>query len=207
MARLSIPAGSVVPTGQIEQVTFWDRAVGGLLLGQVFEDTGTGPGDPYPNGFVPIAADNGNYPALIIVTDSPRAYRQLGWNTTRTLVDGTIETLDGTIGLDDLTQEVRDAIDAGGGGIPAEDFADVAFSGDYGDLANLPTIPELPGDVGSVYDGTRRWLGAAWELRPPGLPANVSAVGYSEGSNGSTRDIAAPPPDGAVEGDVWWQAF
>lgn len=68
-------------------------------------------------------------------------------------------------------------------------LADVAFSGDYGDLINTPTIPDVLGDLsdvdttGQVFKNVLYYNGTQW------IPYMLAAVAYS----GSYADLSNQP--------------
>lgn len=202
MAWLYIPADEATPTGRPDVITFWDRDSGGRQIKEIYANQAGGLGRAYANGAVPIGALDGTYSALIAVTDSPVIYRQVGRYGARDLISAPAAIADGSITLADAASDLTEAI--GNGAI--EELADVALSGDYADLDNLPSIPTTAADVGAFPDPTRRWDGEEWSARPT-LPDGISAKCYSDGSNGSVFDVDATAPDGAVEGDEWFVAY
>lgn len=202
MAWLYVPADEATPTGRPDVITFWDRDSGGRQIKEVYANQSGKLGRAYANGAVPIGALDGTYPALIAVTDSPVIYRQVGRYGARDLISAPAAIADGSVTLADAATDLVDAIGTG----VIDDLALVALSNDYADLDNLPSIPTTAADVGAYPDPTRRWDGEAWSSRP-NLPDGISAKCYSDGSNGSTYDTEATPPDGAVEGDEWFRAY
>lgn len=51
-------------------------------------------------------------------------------------------------------------------------------------------------------NGVRIWSGGVWSARPTGYAAGYVSS-YSDGTHGSTRDVAAPDP-GGLDGDDWF---